>query len=89
MRTGKDNAELEAVFGIAPDSHAARLMADQDMDIEDSLIIRRVVSAEGKSKIYINSRQITLDFLKQVTENLAGVSSQHAHQGLLKEDQLV
>ncbi|MGD9825806.1 DNA repair protein RecN [Desulfobacter sp.] len=87
VRTGKDNAELEAVFDIAPDSQAARLMADQDMDIEDGLIIRRMVSAEGKSKIYINSRQTTLEFLKQVTENLAGVSSQHAHQGLLKEDQ--
>jgi len=87
VRTGKDNAELEAVFDIAPDSHAARLMADQDMGIEEGLIIRRVVSAEGKSKIYINARQTTLDFLKQVTENLAGVSSQHAHQGLLKEDQ--
>jgi DNA repair protein RecN (Recombination protein N) len=62
-------------------------MADQDMDIEDGLIIRRVVSAEGKSRIYVNSRQTTLDFLKQVTQNLAGVSSQHAHQGLLKEDQ--
>ena len=87
VRTGKGNAELEAVFDIAPDSHAARLMADQDMEIEDGLIIRRVVSAEGKSKIYVNSRQSTLDFLKQVTENLAGVSSQHAHQGLLREDQ--
>jgi len=87
VRTGKDHAELEAVFGIAPDSHAARLMADQDMDIEDGLIIRRVVSAQGKSRIYVNARQTTLDFLKQVTENLAGVSSQHAHQGLLKEDQ--
>ncbi len=87
VRTGKDNAELEAVFDIAPDSHAARLMLDQNMDIEDGLIIRRVVSAEGKSKIYVNARQTTLDFLKQVTENIAGVSSQHAHQGLLKEDQ--
>ncbi|WP_319573925.1 DNA repair protein RecN [uncultured Desulfobacter sp.] len=87
VRTGKDNAELEAVFDIAPDSHAARLMVDQNMDIEEGLIIRRVVSAEGKSKIYVNARQTTLDFLKQVTENIAGVSSQHAHQGLLKEDQ--
>ena len=87
VRTGKDNAELEAVFDIAPDSHAARLMAGQNMDIEDGLIIRRVISAEGKSKIYVNARQTTLDFLKQVTENIAGVSSQHAHQGLLKEDQ--
>jgi DNA repair protein RecN (Recombination protein N) len=87
VRTGKDNAELEALFDIAPDSHAARLMVDQNMDIEEGLIIRRVVSAEGKSKIYVNARQTTLDFLKQVTENIAGVSSQHAHQGLLKEDQ--
>lgn len=87
VRTGKENAELEAVFDIAADSHAAQLMADQDMDVEDGLIIRRVVSAEGKSRIYVNSRQTTLDFLKQVTQNLAGVSSQHAHQGLLKEDQ--
>ena len=87
VRTGKENAELEAVFDIAADSHAAQLMADQDMDIDDGLIIRRVVSAEGKSRIYVNSRQTTLDFLKQVTQNLAGVSSQHAHQGLLKEDQ--
>ncbi len=87
VRTGKDNAELEAVFDIAPDSHTARLMADQDMDIEEGLIIRRVVSAEGKSRIYVNARQTTLDFLKQVTENIAGVSSQHAHQGLLREDQ--
>ena len=87
VRTGKDNAELEAVFDIAPDSHAARLMVGQNMDIEDGLIIRRVISAEGKSKIYVNARQTTLDFLKQVTENIAGVSSQHAHQGLLKEDQ--
>nr|WP_321403299.1 DNA repair protein RecN [uncultured Desulfobacter sp.] len=86
VRTGKENAELEAVFDIAADSHAAQLMADQDMDVDDGLIIRRVVSAEGKSKIYVNSRQITLDFLKQVTQNLAGVSSQHAHQGLLNED---
>nr|WP_319494227.1 DNA repair protein RecN [uncultured Desulfobacter sp.] len=86
VRTGKENAELEAVFDIAADSHAAQLMADQDMDVDDGLIIRRVVSAEGKSKIYVNSRQTTLDFLKQVTQNLAGVSSQHAHQGLLNED---
>ncbi|MCG8551286.1 MAG: AAA family ATPase, partial [Desulfobacterales bacterium] len=87
VRTGKDHAELEAVFYVAPDSPAARLMAGQEMNIDDGLIIRRVVSAEGKSKIYVNARQTTLDFLKQVTENIAGVSSQHAHQGLLKEDQ--
>ena len=87
VRTGKQSAELEAVFEVTSGSHAAKVMAEQDMDIEDGLIIRRIVSASGKSRIFINSRQTTLDFLKQVTQNLAGVSSQHAHQGLLKEEQ--
>ncbi len=87
VRTGKQSAELEAVFDIAPDSHAARVMAEQDLDSEEGLIIRRIISASGKSRIFVNSRIVTLEFLKQVTENLAGVSSQHAHQGLLKEEQ--
>lgn len=86
VRTGKDSAELEAFFEVDKDSHAARVLAGQGMDWEDGLIIRRVVSSSGKSRVYINSRQSTLDLLKQVTENLAGISSQHAHQGLLKRE---
>ncbi|MCG8684469.1 MAG: DNA repair protein RecN [Desulfobacterales bacterium] len=86
VRTGEDSAELEAFFDIEKDSHAAQVMVEQGMDWEDGLIIRRIISASGKSRIYINSRQSTLDLLKQVTLNLAGISSQHAHQGLLKEE---
>ncbi|MCG8637319.1 MAG: DNA repair protein RecN [Desulfobacterales bacterium] len=86
VRTGKESAELEAFFEIDEDSHAARVMKDQGMEWEDGLIIRRVISSSGKSRVYINSRQSTLDLLKQVTVNLAGISSQHAHQGLLKEE---
>ena len=86
VRTGRDSAELEASFDIDADSHAARVMEEQGMDMEDGLIIRRVISSSGKSRVYINSRQSTLDLLKRVTLNLAGISSQHAHQGLLKEE---
>ncbi|PIE61819.1 MAG: DNA repair protein RecN [Desulfobacterales bacterium] len=86
VRTGHDSAELEACFDIGPDSHSAKVMAEQGLDIEDGLIIRRIISSTGKSRVYINSRQSTLDLLKQVTLNLASISSQHAHQGLLKEE---
>jgi len=86
VRTGEESAELEACFEIDKDSHAARVMAEQGMAIDDGLIIRRVISSSGKSRVYINSRQSTLDLLRQVTLNLAGISSQHAHQGLLKEE---
>ena len=86
VRTGKENAELEAFFEVDGGSHAAKVLGEQGMDWEDGLIIRRIVSSGGKSRVYINSRQSTLDLLKQVTMNLAGISSQHAHQGLLKRE---
>jgi DNA repair protein RecN (Recombination protein N) len=86
VRTGEDTAELEACFDIAPASEPARLLAEQGMDVHDGLIIRRLISATGKSRVFINSRQSTLELLKQLTGNLAGISSQHAHQGLLQEE---
>ncbi|MDD9303139.1 MAG: DNA repair protein RecN [Desulfobacter sp.] len=86
VRTGEDNAELEAFFEIEKTSHAAQVMEGQGMDPRDGLIIRRVISSSGKSRVYINSCQSTLDFLKQVTFNLASISSQHAHQGLLRQE---
>jgi DNA repair protein RecN (Recombination protein N) len=86
VRTGEDSAELEACFDIEADSHAAKVLLDQGLDSSEGLIIRRVISSSGKSRVFINSRQSTLDLLRQVTWNLAGISSQHAHQGLLKEE---
>ncbi len=56
------------------------------MDPGEGLIIRRVIHRSGTSRVFINSRQSTLEFLKQVTRNLAGISSQHAHQGLLRDE---
>jgi DNA repair protein RecN (Recombination protein N) len=86
VRTGEETAELEAFFDIESDSHAARILAEQGMDGSEGLMIRRLISSTGKSRVFINSRQATLDLLKQVTWNLAGISSQHAHQGLLREE---
>jgi len=86
VRTGEETAELEACFDITPDSEPARLLAGQGMATDDTLIIRRLITRSGKSRVFINSRQSTLEFLKQLTRNLAGISSQHAHQGLLREE---
>ncbi|CCK82049.1 DNA repair protein RecN [Desulfobacula toluolica] len=86
VRAGCDNAELEAFFDIEEQSKTAKLLKTQDIDGSEGLIVRRVISSSGKSRVFINSRQSTLDLLKKVTRDLAGISSQHAHQGLLKEE---
>lgn len=86
VRSGCDQAELEAVFDIDPNSVSATILKEQGCDPEEGLLIRRQIHVSGKSQVFINAKRSTLDLLKQVTRDLAGISSQHAHQGLLKTE---
>ena len=86
VRSNCASAELEAFFEIDENSHADKVLKTQGIENAEGLIIRRIITASGRSRVFINSRQSTVELLKQVTYNLAGISSQHAHQGLLKEE---
>ncbi|MBW2677401.1 MAG: DNA repair protein RecN [Deltaproteobacteria bacterium] len=86
IRTGAETAELEAFFHILPASSAAVAMLGQGLDIEEGLLIRRIISRNDRHRIYINGRLATMQALKAITRHMASISGQHAHQGLLKED---
>jgi DNA repair protein RecN (Recombination protein N) len=87
IRSGADAAELEALFLISPDSRAAAAMTAHGYDLAEGLLIRRIISSTDRHRIYINGRLATIQVLAAITENLASISGQHAHQVLLKEDQ--
>ncbi len=87
IRSGADAAELEAVFVISPDSRTAAAMTAHGYDPAEGLLIRRIISINDRHRIYVNGRLATIQILAGITESLASISGQHAHQGLLKEDQ--
>ncbi|MBT8349664.1 MAG: DNA repair protein RecN, partial [Deltaproteobacteria bacterium] len=87
IRTGAEAAELEALFQIAPESDVANIMERLGYDASEGLLVRRFISRNDNNRIYINGRLSTMHILSSITENLASISGQHAHQGLLKEDQ--
>ncbi|UCF94100.1 MAG: DNA repair protein RecN, partial [Desulfobacterales bacterium] len=87
IRTGADTAELEALFQIAPGSMIAQNMAAHGYAGTEGLLIRRVISRADSNRVYINGRLATIQILTSLTENLASIAGQHAHQGLLKEEQ--
>ena len=87
VRTGAESAELEALFQVTPSSRVARRMADHEFDSTDGLIVRRIISRSDNNRVYINGRLATIQVLNSITEDLASISGQHAHQGLLKEEQ--
>ncbi len=87
IRTGAETAELEALFQITPESRVSGIMQEHGYDPSEGLLVRRIISRSNRHKIYINGRLATIQLLNSITENLASISGQHAHQGLLKEEQ--
>ena len=87
IRTGAETAEVAALFRVEPDSPVARSMETQGFSVSEGLLIRRIISRSDRHRVYINDRLSTMQVLKTLTQHMASISGQHAHQGLLREDQ--
>ncbi|AEF23564.1 MULTISPECIES: DNA repair protein RecN [Pseudomonas] len=86
VRPGADKADILASFDLAdiPEAHA--WLAERDLDNDGPCILRRVITAEGRSRGYINGTPCPLGDLKALGELLIDIHSQHEHQSLLKTD---
>lgn len=84
IQPGQDKAEISASFIISDNPDAQDWLREQDYEADDSCILRRIVTAEGRSKAYINGHPVTLNELKQLGDMLVDIHSQHEHQSLLK-----
>ncbi len=87
IRSGQESAELEALFHIKDQPGIVQIMKKNGYDPAEGLLIRRIISRKDRHRIYINGRLATIGLLNLITENLASISGQHVHQGLLKEEQ--
>lgn len=82
IREGSDKADLSAVFDLSPEAN--QWLAAHDLDSQDSLILRRVLDAQGRSRGYINGAPATLGQLRELGDLLVDIHGQHAHQSLLQ-----
>lgn len=84
IRTGADSASVEACFEIHPDR---KILLDglleKGFEVTDTLILKRVISKQGRSRYFINDSMATAAFIEFVCMNLFSVASQHEHQMLL------
>src|SRR5690606_6668861 len=82
---GAKRAEICATFNLSQHRHAKRWLDEHDFDADDDeCLLRRVITAEGRSRAYINGQQTTLNELKALGEMLVDIHSQHEHQSLLR-----
>src|ERR1041385_1952318 len=89
VREGAKACVVEAEFRVT--GHAARevasLLGNWGLELEgDALIVRREVSAEGRSRALVNQSSVTLANLKRLGEHLLDLHGQHEQQSLLRDD---
>ncbi len=87
VRTGAEAARLEAEFEVPENSPARQRLQEHGFEDDRRFRVDRVISAADRHKITINGRQATIQALTEITEPLASISGQHAHQVLLNRDE--
>jgi DNA repair protein RecN (Recombination protein N) len=99
VRPNSKKAELAAIFDISKNKAAQKWLKKNDLSLHDEhaaglnneqdheCILRRVISAEGRSKAYINGSQVPLTQLKDIAQFLINIHGQHDHQLIVKATQ--
>jgi DNA repair protein RecN (Recombination protein N) len=82
VRTGAAQAEVEATFDVSGDAIVRERLLARGIETTEELIVRRVVSANGRTRAYVNGTLATQGELAELTAGLADVSSQHEHHSL-------
>jgi DNA repair protein RecN (Recombination protein N) len=86
VRTGADKAIVEAVFDTGGNKKLQALLAENEIEANEELIVRREVSAKGQSRCFLNDSPVTIGLLKQAGEMLVDLHGQHEHQSLLRTE---
>jgi DNA repair protein RecN (Recombination protein N) len=85
IRGGAEKCDISACFHIDPTSEPALWLAEHDIaHHEGDLFLRRLITAEGRSKSYINGQPFPLQKIKELSEMLVDIHGQHQHQTLLQ-----
>ena len=80
---GETFATVEAVFSSLSDN-VLNLLEEFGLEREDTLIISRKISIDGKNECRVNGTSFTLSMLKKLSAPLMDLHGQFEHQNLLK-----
>ena len=87
VREGAARAEICAEFDTPPGLQAWLFDAGFDAagcELQDGLLLKRVIDAQGKSRAWINGSAATVGQLRELADHLVDIHGQHAWQGLTR-----
>ncbi len=85
VRHGAQRAEVTATFELAQAPRELKSwLEDQSITVEQELSVRRVVTADGRSRAYLNGQSVTVQQLREAGNILLDIHGQHEFQTLTR-----
>lgn len=85
VRQGQERGTVIAEFDPAATEEIRSLLAEQEIDAEDELIVRRTLGTDGRSRAFVNDQPVSVGFLGRLGQFLVEVHGQAAEVGLLQQ----
>jgi len=85
IRYNEDEASVEALFEEMPEP-VRRMLGEAGYEVDEDLIIKRVVSRSGKNRIYLGGSLCPLNLLADIGPSIVRIYGQHEHHTLLKPE---
>lgn len=86
VRHGEDKGQVTAVFDVPMDHPARKVLRENDLDDDGDLIFRRIQSADGRTKAFINDQPVGVQLMRQAGQFLVEIHGQHADRALTDTD---
>lgn len=86
VRHGAERAEITATFEIAANPPANRWLDEQSIDHEGEVQLRRVVGADGRSRVYVNGQTLPLQVVRGLGDLLIDIHGQQEFLQLVRRD---
>jgi DNA repair protein RecN (Recombination protein N) len=83
VRAGEEQASVTACFEMPAKHPVHALLKEKGINASDTLLLRRTVGRDGRSKAFINDAPVSVQLLKEAGALLVEVHSQFETQGLL------
>ena len=82
VRAGCEQASVAACFTLPADHPALTLVAEQGLEAEDEIVLRRLVAKDGRSRAFVNDQPAGVALLRRIGALLVEVQGQHDQMGL-------
>ncbi len=83
LRAGVERGSVTATFQV-PDGHPLiDLLRNQDLPADPTIMLRRVLSDDGRTRAYVNDEAISIGLLRQLGDSLIEIQGQFDERGLL------